>query len=131
MMKVLQIAVVTLALSLCSRTAEACDCRPLSWQERIRLSDVVFLARVVQAQPLAYLDVQVLENFKGRTGRRTRIRTGESDCDYFLPPVSIEPGAKFLIYGTVRGGSVIVNRCLGSGPAEGKTDELARLRQAG
>jgi hypothetical protein len=46
--------------------------------------------------------------------RHVRVPTGESDCDYFLPPVVAQHGIDFLIYATVREGRVIVNRCLGS-----------------
>ncbi len=128
-MRLLQHAVVTLfALSLSSGSAQACQCNDSPWQKRVAMSDAIFLARVVRAQPLAYVDLEVKERFKGKVADKVRIRTAESDCDYFLPPLTIEPGAAFLIYGTIGDGRVTVDRCLGSGPAKDKGEELARLR---
>jgi hypothetical protein len=93
-------------------------------------SDVVFLDRVVQAQPLAYVELEVLETFNGRVDRRVRIPTGRSDCDYFLPPVRAKSGAQFLVYGTIHDDGILeVNRCLGSGPSNRKAHELKILRQ--
>jgi hypothetical protein len=123
------IVLVALGLSALGALAYACDCRALSWEERLAASDLVVLARVVEAKALACVVVDVRETFKGRAARRLRIPTDESDCDYFLPPVVATPGMELLIYATVRDGRVSVNRCLGSGPVN--TDELMRLRRGG
>lgn len=130
--RVLQIlAFSLLAFSVFPRLAYACNCARIAWQEQVALSDAIFVGRVVEARPLDYVVLEVRERFKGHLSRQVRIPTGESDCDYFLPPVGAERGMDFLIYATVREGRVTVNRCLGSGPAGTKADELARLRQAG
>lgn len=120
-----------LGLTIFPAIAEACSCGRLSWQERLASSDSIFLGRVVDAQPLQYVEMEVGETFKGRVARRVRIPTGQSDCDYFLPPIMAERGMQFLIYASIRDGRVAVSRCLGSGPVDSKSDELARLRQAG
>jgi len=125
------IALSLFGLGAQPRAAQACDCKRLSWQEQVVSSDAVFLGRVVEVRPLAYVVLEVREAFKGRLGRRLRIPTGESDCDYFLPPVEVTRGRDFLIYATVGSGKVTVSRCLGSGPVDSKLDELARLRQGG
>jgi hypothetical protein len=110
-------------------TADACSCQLLSWQDRLAASDVVIVARVTRAQPLVYVDLEVRETIKGRPDRQVRIATGQSDCDYFLPPVVIKVGDEFLLYATARDGKLVVNRCLGSGPLDQKADEVARLRR--
>jgi len=121
-----------LGLFALPRTADACDCvrgRVLP-PAQFGPSDVVFLGRVVRFQPLVYVELEVLETFTGRLDRRVRIPTGRSDCDYFLPPVVTKSGARFLVYGTMLDdGTLVVNRCLGSGPSNEKTHELERLRQ--
>lgn len=125
------LALSLLGLSVLPSLAHACQCARLSWQEQVALSDAIFVGRVIEAQPLRYVVLQVGERFKGDLSRQVRIQTGESDCDYFLPPTVAEPGADFLIFATIRKGRVMVSRCLGSGPASGKVDGLMRLRQAG
>jgi len=92
-------------------------------------SDVIFLGRVARSQPLAYVELEVRETFKGQLDHRVRIATGQSDCDYFLPPVVTKRGSQFLVYATSRDGNLTVNQCLGSGPLDRKTQELGRLRQ--
>jgi hypothetical protein len=113
-------------------TADACDCasgRVLP-PPQFGTTDVVFLGQVVRAQPLAYVDFEVLETFNGRIDGRVRILTGRSDCDYFLPPVVTNIGSQFLIYGTIHDDGILeVNRCFGSGPSNLKTRELEILRQ--
>ena len=121
-----------LGLFALPRTADACDCvrgRVLP-PAQFGPGDVVFLGRVVRSQSLAYVELEVLETFNGRLDRRVRVPTGRSDCDYFLPPVVTKSGARFLVYGTMLDdGTLVVNRCLGSGPSNEKTLELERLRQ--
>ena len=133
MKKRLQVLVFSaLGLVALPRTAHACDCvsgRVLP-PAQFGPSDVVFLGRVVQFKPLAFVEFDVLETFNGRVDRRVRILTARSDCDYFLPPVVAKSGIQFLIYGTIHDdGMLEVNRCLGSGPLNQKTRELAILRQ--
>ena len=133
MKKQLQILIVSaLGLFAGPRTADACDCvrgRALP-PAQFGSSDVVFRGRVVQSQPLVYVEFEVLETFNGRVDRRVRILTGRSECDYFLPPVVTKSGTEFLVYGTIRDDGILeVNRCLGSGPSNLKTRELETLRQ--
>src|SRR5262249_60079621 len=110
MMKRLQTFVlIACGLFALPRTADACDCvrgRALP-PAQFGPSDVVFLGRVIQSQPLAYVEFQVLETFNGRVARRVRIVTGRSDCDYFLPPVIARSGMQFLVYGTVHDDGVL------------------------
>jgi len=126
------LVVSALGLFALPLTADACDCvggRVLP-PAQFGPSDIVFLGRVVRSQPLVYVEMEVLETFDGRLDRRVRIPTGRSDCDYFLPPVVTKSGARVLVYGTLLDdGTLVVNRCLGSGPSNLKTHELERLRQ--
>ena len=131
--KQLQMVVLSVVgLFALARAADACDCvrgRVLP-PAQFGPSDVVFFGRVVQFKPLAFVEFDVLETFNGRVDRRVRILTARSDCDYFLPPVVAKSGIQFLIYGTIHDdGMLEVNRCLGSGPLNQKTRELAILRQ--
>ena len=133
MKKRLQMLVFSaLGLVALPRTADACDYvsgRVLP-PAQFGPSDVVFLGRVVQFQPLRYVEFDVLETFNGRVDRRVRILTARSDCDYFLPPVVAKSGTQFLIYGTIHDDGVLeVNRCMGSGPSNQKARELEILRQ--
>jgi hypothetical protein len=52
---------------------------------------------VLEARPLAYVVLEVREKFKGRVDNPVRIPTGDTDCDYFLPPVVAQSGMEFLI----------------------------------
>jgi hypothetical protein len=121
---------VLLVLSVFPRLAHACSCGRVPWQQQVALSDVIFVGRVLEARSLAYVVLEVREKFKGRVDSPVRIPTGETDCDYFLPPVVAQSGMEFLIYARGRDGAVRVDRCLGSGPVGSKADELARLRRA-
>ena len=99
MKKLLHLFVLSaLGLFALPRTADACDCVRGRVLPPVQFgpSDVVFLGRVVQSQPLAYIEFEVLETFHGRVDRRVRIPTGRSDCDYFLPPVLTKSGSQFL-----------------------------------
>jgi hypothetical protein len=133
MKKQLQMIVLSaLGLFALPRPADACDCVRGRVLPPVQFgpSDYVFLGRVVQSQPLAYVEFEVHETFNGRIDRRVRILTTRSDCDYFLPPVVTNRGAQFLVYGTIHDdGMLEVNRCLGSGPSNQKTRELEILRQ--
>jgi hypothetical protein len=131
--KQLQVLVLSaLGLFAVPHTADGCDCVRGRVLPPVQFgpSDVVFLGRVVQSQPLAYVELDVLETFNGRLDRRVRILTARSDCDYFLPPVLTRSGTRFLVYATLHDDGILeVNRCLGSGPANEKTRELEVLRQ--
>ena len=130
--QLLMIVLSVLGLFALPRTSDACSCvrgRALP-PAQFGPSDVVFVGRVVQSQPLVYVEFEVLETFNGRVDRRVRVLTGRSDCDYFLPPVVTKSGTQFLVYGTIHDDGILeVNRCLGSGPSNRKTRELGILRQ--
>jgi len=124
------VLLVVLGLVAFPRAAAACSCvRNLSWQQRLAMSDAVFVARVVGSQRLEWVDLQVRETFKGKVDPQVRIPTGASDCDYFLPPVIATTGAEFLIYASIFDGRLRVGRCLGSGTVDEKRSEVQRLRQ--
>ena len=133
MKKQLQLVVLSaLGLLALPRTVDACDCVRNRRLPPVQFgpTDVVFLGRIVQFQPLAYVDLDVLETFTGRADHRVRVPIGGSDCDYFLPPVAPKIGSQYLVYGTIHDdGTLEVNRCLGSGPSNQKTREIAILRR--
>jgi hypothetical protein len=118
-----------LGLAAFPRAAAACSCERLSSQQQLAMADAVFIGRIVGSQPLAWVDLQVRETFKGKLDPQVRIPTAANDCDYFLPPVTATTGRDFLIYATVVDGKPTVNRCLGSGPVEQRREDLERLRQ--
>lgn len=121
--------VVLLLFSLGSSSAIACDCRSASFEESLRLSDVVFLGEVVAHRPLASVELRVLEVFKGSPRAQVVVPSGRSDCDYFLPPVRPRVQERYLIFLTRRDGQVSVGRCLGSKPASEAANELSLLRR--
>ena len=116
------------ALVAFPRVADACSCVRDPSVAR-SASDVIFVGRVVQSQPLSFVELEVRELFKGQLEGRVRIATAQSDCDYFLPPVVTPRGSEFLVYGSVRDGKVSVSRCSEPGPVGGKMRELRELRQ--
>lgn len=120
-----------LLLSFWGFSVLACNCASLPLEERVRESDAVFVGAVVSHQPLAFVELNVLEafKFKDSLGMRNRVPTGLSDCDYFVRPVHGEPGEHFLIFLTLRNGEVSVSRCLGSKPVSEAANELSVLRR--
>jgi len=131
MKKPLQMLVLgALGLLALPRIADGCDCVRVPPPVQFGPRDVVFVGRVLESKPLEYVEIEALETFHGRIDRRVRIPTGQSDCDYFLPPVVTKRGTQFLVYGIIRDdGTLVVNRCSGSGPLNRKTREVERLRQ--
>ena len=126
----LQIAVLSsLGLVAFPHVADACDCGRNPRPARLTSSDVIFVGRVVQSQPLAFVELEVRETFNGKLDGRVRIATGQSDCDYFLPPVVTLRGSEFLVYGTIRDGKVLVSSCSNTGPVGRKIRELRQLRR--
>jgi len=116
-------------LALASASAVACDCATLSVDQRVQLSQSVFIAEVVSHAPLNSIELSAIQVFKGRVRRRLTIATAQSDCDFFLPPVQGQPGDRFLVYLTVRKGRLSVSRCLGSKPMNEAGPDLAVLRR--
>jgi hypothetical protein len=114
-------------LALVSSSTVACDCVPSPLEERLRQSDAVFVGEVVAHEPLASVELQVLEVFKGSPGARVLVPTGRSDCDYFVPPVRAAVKERFLVFLTRRKGQTSVSRCLGSKPVAEAAHELSVL----
>jgi hypothetical protein len=123
------VMLVVLGLVAFPRAAAACSCERLAPQQQLAMADAVFVGRVVGSQPLAWVDLQVRETFKGKLDPQVRVPSAVSDCDYFLPPVTATTGRDFLIYATVVDGKLTVSRCLGSGTVEERRSDLERLRQ--
>lgn len=57
------------------------------------------------------------------------IRTGISDCDFFLPPVSPKVGDEYLLFLLQAKGQFTASRCLASGRKGEKGMELRALRK--
>jgi hypothetical protein len=131
MQRLLQmVALSAFGLFALPRVATACDCASVSPPAHFGPRDVVFVGRVVQSQPLKYVELEVVETFSGRPDRRVRIPIGRSDCDYFLPPVVTTTGTDFLVYASILDDrTLVVNRCSDSGPLNQKTHELRSLRR--
>ena len=122
-------SVALILLSLLGGPSVACNCASLSLEQRLSESDFVFLGSVVAYQSLVSIDLRVHEVFKGLPGTSVRIPLGDSDCDYFLPPVQAKPGDRFVIFMTQQARRRSISRCLGSAPEDQVTDELAVLRR--
>ena len=118
------------ALLLMARTAMACDCVQMSFEERLKSSDLVFLASVVDHVPFQSMNLKVIERFKGHAMDQILVHPGRSDCDYFVPPVSAKEGDRFLVFATLRNEEVVVGRCLGTGTEAESAQDLMQLRKA-
>jgi hypothetical protein len=121
-------------LLLASSGALACQCRELSLPVRIVGADVILVGRVSEAVPLKMVTVQPLEVLKGRVAGPVTIPTGETDCDFFVPPVEPKVGDEFLLYlRKVKNSKVkdhfTASRCLASGPMPEKEEELKAVRK--
>jgi hypothetical protein len=116
------------AILLLSQGAFACDCAPLDLPKRVASADLVLVAKVSSFKPLDSVTVTPVEVFKGSASKVMTIRTGRSDCDYFLPPVSPKVGEEYLLYLGRSQGELTANRCLASGPVAEKAAELRELR---
>ena len=128
----IQLPIVTLSLLglvTFARVAHACDCIRDPAPAR-SMSDVIFVGRVTDSRPLAFVELEVRATFKGQLDRRVRIPTGQSDCDYFLPPIVTPRGSDFLVYGRLREGKITVSRCSDPGPVDRKILELQQMRQS-
>jgi hypothetical protein len=121
-------AAALVAMLVAARPALACDCASLDLARRVASAEVVLLARVSSFQPLESVTVTPVEVFKGAASKVMTIRTGRSDCDYFLPPVSPRVGEEYLLYLSRSQGELTANRCLAPGPAAEKASELRELR---
>jgi hypothetical protein len=108
--------------------AAACDCATMSVGQREQESQSVFVARIVGQEPLRYVELAVLEVFKGNIGAKVTVPVGLSDCDFFVKPIEIRPGQEFLIFLSRRKDTLSVNRCLGSAPLAAASADLEYLR---
>lgn len=122
-------SVALILLSLLGSPSFACNCASLALEQRLRESASVFLGSVVAHQSLVSIELRVHEVFKGSPGTSVRIPIGDSDCDYFLPPIQAKPGDRFVIFMTQQATRQSISRCLGSAPESQATNELAVLRR--
>jgi len=128
-MRVRPIAAITAAMMLLvSSAAIACQCGVLSLSDRIAESDLVLVARVSSFKPLDQVTVVPTEVFKGSAPKALIIRTGRSDCDFFLPPASPKVGEEYLLYLRQSEDGLTASRCLASGRTREKGMELRALR---
>ncbi len=124
------IAAVLVAIALiASGSARACSCRAPDLALSVADADVVLVAKVVAFKPLDRVTVFPGEVFKGSASKAITIRIGESDCDYFLPPIHPKVGDAFLLFLRQSAGRLTASRCLLSGPVADKAAELRALRQ--
>jgi len=66
---------------------------------------------------------------KGQAGKSLAIPTGQSDCDYFLPPNNPKVGEAFLLFLESSNGRLVASRCTVSGRVAERTEELRALRK--
>ena len=107
----------------------ACQCGALSLSQRIAEAHLVVAARVSSFKALDHVTVVPVEVFKGRPSKALTIRTGLSDCDYFLPPIEPKIGEEYLLYLRRSEDVFTASRCLAPGRTEEKATELRALRK--
>jgi hypothetical protein len=118
-----------LAFFIVAGSAKACDCASLSLSRRFAEADLVLVARVSSYRQLEYVTVAPTEIFKGSAAKALTIRTGTSDCDFFLPPVSPKVGDEYLLFLLQAKGQFTASRCLVSGRKGEKAMDLRVLRK--
>lgn len=117
------------SLLLLPAGALACSCRPGTLSERVALADIVLIAVVTAAEPLRQVTLKPKEVFKGRPEKFLKIRTGESDCDFFLPPLQPRVGDEYLLYAGRSNSRLFVSRCQNSGLAAERKSDIEELRK--
>ena len=85
-------------LLLVASNAIACQCGVLDLSRRVAEADLILVATVSSFKALEHVTVSPGEVFKGSASKALTIRTGLSDCDYFLPPVSPKVGEEYLLF---------------------------------
>ena len=121
--------IVVAVLLLVAGNATACQCGALSLSQRIAEAHLIVVAKVSSFKPLDHVTVVPVEVFKGSPSKALTIRTGLSDCDYFLPPVDPKIGEEYLLYLRRSEGRLTASRCLVPGRIEEKASELRALRK--
>jgi hypothetical protein len=120
---------IVAAALLSAGNAIACDCRTPNLADSTRRASVIVLATVTEFVPLKQVTVKPSEVFKGQAEKSITIPTGQSDCDYFLPPVSPGVGDEYLLFLVESNGRLVASRCFTTGPAAAKAAELRELRK--
>lgn len=129
-MRIRRIAATAAAMMfLFANTVVACQCREMSLSRRIAAADVVLVASVSSFKALDQVTVLPTEIFKGSASKALTIHTGQSDCDFFLPPVRPKAGEEYLLYLRQSEGRLTASRCLAPGRKEDKATELRALRK--
>ena len=110
--------------------ALACSCvRQLDLGRRVAYADLVLVAKVSSFKPLEHVKVSPLEVFKGSASKTLTIRSGHSDCDFFLPPVNPKIGEEYLLFLRKSEGALTASRCLEPALAAEKASDLGELRK--
>jgi hypothetical protein len=117
------------AVFLSGGSAIACQCRTPNLAESTRDASVILVAAVTEFVSLKQVTVKPTEVFKGQAEKSITIPTGQSDCDYFLPPVSPGVGDEYLLFLVESNGRLVASRCFTTGPAAAKAAELRELRK--
>jgi hypothetical protein len=122
-------ACIVAAALLSAGNAIACDCRTPNLADSTRHASVILLATVTEFVPFQHVTVKPIEVFKGRAEKSITIPTAQSDCDYFLPPVSPGVGDEYLLFLVESNGRLVASRCETNGLAAVKAAELRELRR--
>ncbi len=122
-------AMIVASALLMSSAALACSCRTPDLALSIADADVVLVAKVLTFKPLDQVTLSPKEVFKGTASKVFTIQTGQSDCDYFLPPIAPTAGDTFLLFLRQSEGRLTASRCLTSGPVAEKAADLRALRR--
>ena len=122
-------AMIVASALLMSSAALACSCRAPDLALSVADADVVLVAKVLTFKPFGQVTLSPKEVFKGTASKAFTIQTGQSDCDYFLPPIAPTAGDTFLLFLRQSEGRLTASRCLTSGPVAAKAADLRALRR--
>jgi hypothetical protein len=121
-------AIIAAVMLLVASPSIACQCREPNFSRSIAEADLVLVAKVSSFKALDHVTVLPIEIFKGSAPKVLTIRTGLSDCDFFLPPVSPRIGEEYLLYLRQSEGRLIADRCWASGRIGEKAMDLRTLQ---
>jgi hypothetical protein len=116
----------------CARSALACSCVPLTLEQKIRLADVVFVGRVVEAEISGRIVIQVSGYWKSGKGLasvgKTMTLTSLSTQEYFHTcEFMFAAGHEFLVFAHASVNRLTTDICSGTRHVSDAKEELKNL----
>lgn len=107
----------------------ACQCVKQLSLDKKSVVDIVVVGEVMRFTPLKEVELRPIDIIKGQVPETIIVTTGESECDYFLPPIVPVVGERYLLYLSNTSGKFSASRCLIPGPIDEKKQEIELIRK--